>query len=247
LYGGSALPSELGMFITAALAVAVIGVLLAGRLEADPDRARPIARYLGTICVFTLFVTLFAAFGVVHSLTDLVVNHEDRFDYYAAYYEGDVVAIEGEGTYLPIGYTVFDFSTETKNDGNYTAAFASGLVALTTGFVFMLHARWRRRLMSGPRGSSEAALRVDRAYHLGVCGVSALVAALSVTSAGFGAFEIIAPGVALGEGADITQAEGVSELLSWGVLGLASVLIFLRNWHRVSEDLGISEPAATGA
>jgi hypothetical protein len=78
--GAGTLPSELGVFITIAVFVAVIAVLLAGRWAQDREGVRPVARYLGAITLFTLFVTLFASFAVVHAATDLMVNHDDRYD-----------------------------------------------------------------------------------------------------------------------------------------------------------------------
>jgi hypothetical protein len=249
--GGSALPSELGAFISLALFLAVAAVLLAGRGGDDPQRTRPAARYLGGVCLFTLFVTLFASFGVVFSLTDLMVNHQDRFDEYNSYYEEefefDITAIEGETTFIPVGTPIFDYSSERTNNGNYTNAFACALVALTTGAVFLFHAKKRKRFMASSRGQGDIATRIDRVYHYGCCGVAALTAAFAMTSSIFGIYELIAPGTALGGGADITQAEGISEFLSWGVLAVASILIFLRHWHRVSADLGLDEPAVATA
>lgn len=239
LGGGSIFPAELVVFISAAVIVGVIAVLVAGRLDEDQARARPIARYLGAIGLFTLFVTLFSAFGAVHAMTDLVVDHQARFDEYEAYATDEFLPIEGESTFIPgVGYNLYDFSSETTNDGNYAVALASGLIALTSGAVFMVHARWRRRLMEGKSGGSEVALRVDRAYHLGRCFVAALVAASGLVAVGYGLFEIIAPGVAVGGNADVTRAEGISEMLAFSVLTVASSLIFIRSWRQVSPDLG---------
>ena len=47
--------------------------------------------------------------------------------------------------------------------------------------------------------------------------------------------------VAIGGDADVIRAEGISEMLSFGVLALASALIYIRSWRQVSPDLG---PAA---
>lgn len=241
---GGIFPSEVTFFISTALLVAIIAILFAGRSDDDRTGVRPVARYLAAIGIFTLFVTLFATFGAVQSLTDLVVDHEARFDEYSAIYSSDAVVYEGGEVFLPVGYTLYDFSSDPTNDSNYSAAVASGLIALTTGAVFALHARFRRRLMEGEHARSESAIRVDRTYHAGRCFVAALVVAVALTSVGFGLFEILAPGIAVGGDADVVRAEGISEMLSFGVLTVASLLIFIRSWRQVSPDLGLAPAAA---
>jgi hypothetical protein len=238
--GGGGFPADLGIFVSSALVLAVIAILLSGGGE-DRARVRPAARYLGVIGLFTLFVSLFASFGAVHAMTDLIVDHQARFDEYSAVYEDEFAPIEGEGTFFPLGYNLYEFSTQAENDGNYAVAVASGLVAITTGLIFGFHARARRRLMEGPNGGSDPAVRIDRAYHASRCGIAALVAGVALTSAGFGIFEIIAPGIALGPGAKITRAEGISEALSFGLLAAAALLIFVRSWNKISPELGFAK------
>jgi len=232
--GVSSLPSELGIFVSGALIVAIIAVLFAGRSDDRPN-ARPAARYLGAVGLLTLFVSLFAAFGAVNALTDLIVDHESRYDSYNASYDqgGDT------GILLPVAPRLFDFSTDPSNNTNYAAAVASGLVALTTGGIFFVHARARRRFMDGPNGKTESAVRVDRTYHYGRCFVAALVISVALTSVGFGLFELVAPGIAIGGSAKVVRAEGISEMLSFGLLALAAVLVFLRSWNTVRGDLGM--------
>ena len=233
--GVSSLPSELGIFVSGALIAAIIAVLFAGRGD-DRTSARRAARYLGAISLITLFVALFAAFGAVHSLTDLLVDHESRYDSLNATYEqGTETAV-----FLPVAPTLFDFSSDPSNNTNYAAAVASGLVALTTGGIFFVHARSRRRFMDGSNGKAESAVRVDRTYHYGRCFVAALVVSVAVTSVGFGLFELVAPGIAIGGSAKVVRAEGISEMLSFGLLALAAVLVFLRSWNTVRADLGMA-------
>lgn len=232
--GFSSLPSELGIFVSGSLVVAIIAVLFSGRGD-DRASARPAARYLGAIGLLTLFVALFAAFAAVHSLTDLLVDHETRYDSYNAQYDANAAP----GVLLPVAPVPFDFSTDPSNNTNYAAAVASGLVALTAGGIFFVHARARRRLMDGPNGKAESVSRVDRTYHYGRCFVAALVISVALTTVGFGLFELIAPGIAIGGSAKVVRAEGISEMLSFGLLAAAALLVFLRSWNTVRGDLGM--------
>jgi hypothetical protein len=232
-FGSSPFPSELGMFVSVAVLLAVAAVLAAGRRDPDPSNARPVARYLGAVCVLTLFVTLFAAFGAVQSMTDLMVNHKDRAHDYIQSEEASYEDPSYQSSvFLPVGGSIFDFTYESDNNGNYSAAVASGLIALTTGALFAFHARARRRLVESNAGSAVVD-RIERTTRFGMCGVAGLVAAVALTSSAFGIWEVIAPGIAVGGDADVTRMEGVSEFLSFLVLAALAGLIFRVNWRNV--------------
>ena len=230
---GNTFPTDLEVFITAAVLVAIAAVLVAGRRASDPRGLRPAARYLSAICVLTLFVSLYAAFGTVQALTDLVVDHTARLKETKAEAnaQNDFTDFTG-GVFLPVGTVIFDFSGEPNNDSNYAAAMASGLVALTTGGIFFFHARWRRRLAGSATEPGDAVERVDRAYHYGVCFVAAITVAVGAASAAFGIFEVVAPGVAIGGNAKVVRAEGIAELAAFGTLALVSALVFRSSWRR---------------
>jgi uncharacterized protein DUF5671 len=232
--GNGNFPTDLEIFVTAAILVAIGAVLVAGRRAEDPRSLRPAARYLSAICLLTLFVSLFAAFGTMQALTDLVVNHTARLQQTKA----DVKAENTDnfsglstGVFLPVGNAIFDFSAEPNNDSNYAAAMASGLVAITAGGVFFLHARWRKRLARA-EDVPGAVMRVDRAYNYGVCFVAAITVAVGVTSAGFGLFEVIAPGVAIGGNTSVAKATGLAELAAFGALAIVAALVFVVSWRR---------------
>jgi hypothetical protein len=227
---GSPFPTELGIFITAAIIVAVALVLGSGRGAPDPGHVAPVARYVGAIALLTFFVALFAGFSAVYALTDLVVNHSDRSsEYRRALRSEDLFSSYSEPVNLPVAQTEFNFSAERDNDANYSAAVASGLVALTAAGICVLHLRARRRFDQ----TAPAVAGVERVARLGVCFVTALTIAIAVTSVGFAIFEIAAPGIAIGGDADVGRAEGISELLAFGALGLAALLAFRGSWRRV--------------
>jgi hypothetical protein len=224
----SPFPSELGIFLSVAILVTVALVLGSGR-GPDPDHVAPLARYFGAIMVLTFFVALFAAFGSAFALTDLVVNHTDRSAELRREQNSEEGFLsEAAPVALPVADTEFDFSAERNNDANYSAAAASGFVAITAAAVWLLHRRWRRRLPETPVVAS-----VERVARLGVCFVTALTAAVALTSVAFGIFEIIAPGVAIGGDAGVGRAEGISEALSFGLLAIGALVAFGGSWKRV--------------
>jgi hypothetical protein len=232
----SPFPAELGIFLTASILVVVALILASGRGTADPEHVAPVARYFGAIIVLTSFVALFAAFSMVFSLTDLIVDHTERSAELRREYNSEEGFIDdATSIVLPVSDTQFDFSAERNNDANYSAAVASGLVALTAAAIALFHLRARRRL----HADSAVVQRVERAARLGVCFVTALTVAIAVTSVAFGIFEIIAPGLAIGGVADVGRAEGVSEALSFGFLAVLAGIGFRRSWRRV-----LPKPAA---
>ena len=239
---GSPFPTELGIFLSVAILVTVALVLGAGR-GPDPDHVAPLARYFGAVIVVTFFVALFAAFSTAFALTDLVVNHTDRSaELRREQNSGDEFYTDTAGVVLPVADTEFDFSAERNNDANYSAAAASGFVAITAATVWLLHLRWRRRLPNTPAVTS-----VERVARLGVCFVTALTAAVAFTSVAFGIFEIIAPGIAIGGDAGVGRAEGISEALSFGLLGIVALLAFRGSWKRVGPRRPRPEPEAASA
>lgn len=237
LYADDVLPDELGTFLLAALVTVVIVILLV-RADGDGDGRQSQVRYYSLVCVVTLFVTLFATFSAVRALTDLVVDHQDRVE------QLDQAANDTSGygygsdalTTVPPAYAY-----QADNDGNYAAVVESGLVALTAGAVFVFHYRRRRALTDGADGGG----RVERAYLLGVCFIAVLLAAYASARAAFGIFEIAAPGIATGRG-EVGRAEGISHLLSYGLLAGAAFAIFRSGWTR-GTAVAAARPAATRA
>jgi hypothetical protein len=246
---GNPFPTELGIFVAAAVVVAVALTLGTGRAMPDPDDVRPIARYVGAVTILTFFVALFAAFNSAFALTDLIVDHSERAAEVRREQRSSITSITGttSGLNLPIAETSYDFSSEHNNDANFSAAVASGLVALTAAGACAFHLRKRRRLAF----QDPVAVRVERTARLGVCFVTALATAIAITSVAFGIFEIAAPSIAAGGLADVGRAEGISEALSFGMLAVAAAVAFRRSWSRlglrtatvaVTPDLEIEAP-----
>ena len=239
---GNPFPAELGVFLTISLFVAIALALGAGRRVDDPEHAGPFARYLAAIILLTFFVALFAAFSAAFALTDLMVDHSARAqEARIAERESYLETIYGGQLELPVADTNYDFSREPNNDANYSAAVASGLIAITAGAVWLLHRRWRRRLDP----DLPVVASVERVARLGVCFVTAITAAIAVTSAGFGIFEIVAPGVAIGGKTSVARAEGISEAISFALLAAAALVAFWCSWTRVRPQWTRPEPEPT--
>jgi hypothetical protein len=204
------------------LIVAAILILVAGRRDDDTGGTRAQMRYVGTIGILTLFTVLFAAFAVVQALTGFIVDgHNDN--------------------------------------ALYRNALDNGLLALTAGVVFVFH--YRRVVVLAPAGrlARGATGSAARAALYGVCFVAAIVALFAAAKAVYGVFQIIAPGVfgtggnaiggglevppafqdflpgSGGGGGDVVREQGIADVLSYTVLTLGSVVIFLRSWNWLPE------------
>jgi hypothetical protein len=225
------LPDELGLFVPAALVGAIIAVLLAGRRDAAAGDDRVGARYVGAISLLTLFVALYAAFGAVAALTDLVVDHNERaagLEKLSQEEYGPIPSYGAGGAVTSLGFDVQPYQFSRNTDANYDTAVATGLAALTAAGVFVYHRR-RRMHMIGARGfSGSQAEVVNRTYLQGVKFVAALTVALAAAATLYGIWKIAAPGTAGAIDADVGRAEGISSFLASGLLTAAAALIFVR-------------------
>lgn len=232
-----------GVFTLASivLLVAIILVLVAGRPADDRAGTRTQARYLGTITLLSLFIGLFAFFGVVRNLSDLIVEHQDHQsapsgipkelqDLYQQ------LAKAGQGN-LPIpGLDAGrDGAVGRSDDADYRGAMRAGLLGLAAAGIFVFHKRRARKLVPADKFPSDATGRVARAALYGACAVAALIALLAAARGVYGLFRIVAPGVAGSADADIGREQGVAEFISFGLLALASAFIFLRAWYWMPE------------
>jgi hypothetical protein len=225
------LPGELAVIFGVPLVVAVILVLVAGRRDDDSAHTRTQARYLAAICLVSLFVALFAAFGTVRGLTDLIVDKA------SAQSSGSVprelrdlidsipgLDLSGSGSGL------------SSDDADYRLAVGSALFAAAALGVFVFHDRRARRLVPPGQIEQSATGRVARAAVYGACFIAALVVLVALAKAGYGLFRVIAPDVA-GRGPDHAQRQlGISELLSYSLLAAGGAFVFHRAWRWLPEQ-----------
>jgi hypothetical protein len=224
------LPTELWFIFGVPLIVAVILVLVAGRREDDVAHTRTEARYLGAICLVAVFVALFATFGTVRGLTDLIVDkHHEGTGRLPKSLRDILGGIPG----LNLGG---DGSGKlTSDDADYRLAVGSALVAVAAAGVFVFHDRRARRLVPPGSVDDTATGRVARAAVYGACFVAALVVLVALAKAGYGLFRVIAPDVT-GSGPEHAQRQlGISELLSYAALAGGGALVFHRAWRWLPE------------
>jgi hypothetical protein len=229
------LPSELLFLFGIPLLVAVILVLVAGRKEPDGALTRTQARYLAAICLVSLFVTLFAAFGTVRALTDLIVDKE------GVEQSADLPeSLEDVFEQLPNGGGIFDLPGSSADelvddDADYRLAVQSLLLAVAAGLVFAFHDQRAHRLLPADRIDDSATGRVGRAYLYGIAFVAALVVLVALAKLGYGVFRVAAPGVTGSGSDDVERQRGIAELLSYAFLAGGGAFIFFRAWHWLPE------------
>ena len=229
------LPSELWFLFGIPLLVAVILVLVAGRKDDDPAHTRTQARYLAAIGLVALFVTLFAAFGTVRALTDLIVDKggSERSVDLPRQLEDILESLpNGGGIDLP-GANADDLPND---DADYRLAVQSLLLAVAAGLIFAFHDQRAHRLVPGDTIDDSATGRVARAYLYGISFVAALVVLVALAKGGYGVFRVVAPGVTGSGSEDVERQRGIAELLSYAFLAAGGALVFFRAWAHLPEQ-----------
>jgi drug/metabolite transporter (DMT)-like permease len=226
------LPTELLFVFGVPLLVAVILVLVAGRKDDDTAQTRTQARYLAAIGLVSLFVTLFALFGTVRGLTDLIVDKE-KVESSTSLPKSLEDVLEslpgGSGIDLAGGHDSGD------DDADYRLAVQSLLLAIAAGLVFAFHDRRAHRLVHEEEIDASGTGRVARAYLYGIAFVAALVVLVALARAGYGVFRVVAPGVTGSGSEDVERQRGIAELLSYAFLAAGGAFIFFRAWLHLPE------------
>jgi len=228
------LPSELLVVFGVPLVVAVVLVLVAARRDDDEAHTRTQARYLGAIVIVSLFVTLFAAFGVVRGLTDLIVDKRPARSESAVPREiRDILeGLPGLGNLPGLG----SGSALADDDADYRLAVQSAFLAVAAGVVLAFHDRRARRLVPPGRIDDSATGRVARACVYGVCFTAAIVVLVATAKAGYGLFRVVAPSVTGTGREDPERQRGIAELLSYAFLAGGAAFVFHRAWGWLPEQ-----------
>jgi hypothetical protein len=211
--------------ISFAFPVAIAGaivILVAARRDADPDRRRTEARYLGAVCFLSVFVTLFGAYAVVAQLSSFVIDREQSDAF--SFDEGQVV----NPIPLPSG------GGRASDDATWRGAVQAALLTAAATGVLMFHRGRRRDLRATPSFTDSAAARVDTAYLYVACFLAAFVVLVAATYGTYGIFRVVAPGVT-GFDSDVERQKGIAQAISLAALGVGSYLVFLVHWRERPE------------
>jgi hypothetical protein len=208
------------------LLVVVILILVAGRKDDDPDGTRTQARYLGAITIVALFVALFAFFGTIHALTDLIVDKGSSVGSNLPKELRDILdQLPGLGKGGAGG----------SDNADWQAAARTVLLGIAASIVYVFHIRRARKVAGPDNFPTNAPGRVARAALYGACFVAAIIVIVAATKGFYGLFKVVGPST-FGEGNDdIVRQRGISEVISYAFLGLGATFIFLRAWHWLPE------------
>jgi hypothetical protein len=224
-----------GVFVLGAIAlvVSVILVLVAGRKDDDRSQTRTQARYLGVITLVSLFIALFAFFGIVRSLTNLIPSesHSSIPGLPPALQDLDVEQIIED---LPFDIPGLEQRGPSYTDEQLQHTIEFGLLFFAAIIVFAFHDRRARKLVPADKFPGDATGRIARAALYGACAVAALIALFAAAKGVYGLFRIIIPGVT-GDNSDLEREKGVAQLITFGLLAGASGFIFLRAWYWLPE------------
>ena len=216
------------------LLVVVILILVAGRKDDDPDGTRTQARYLGAITIVALFVALFAFFGTIHALTDLIVDkHPSGGGSLPKQLKDILDQLPGLGGSGGGG-------AGRSDNADYQTAVRTGLLGIAATVVFVFHLR-RARALAGPDTfPTNAPGRVARAALYGACFVAAIVVIVAATKGIYGFFKVVGPSTFGAGNDDVVRQRGISEIISYGFLALGGAFIFLRAWHWLPEHRAVA-------
>jgi hypothetical protein len=207
-------------FVVPVAVAGVILILVAGRRDADLDRRRTEARYLGAICFLAVFVTLFAAYAVAAELSSFIIDRTPE---------------RGSFSYTPLEQIPFaTASARASNDAIWRGAVQASLLGAAAGGVLVFHRRRRRALLTTPDFSDSAAERADVAYLYTTCFLAAFVILVAAAYGTYGLFRAVAPGVT-GLDSDVERQKGIAQAISLAALGVGSYLVFLIHWRERPE------------
>jgi hypothetical protein len=196
---------------------ATILILVAGRRDPDPDHRRTEARYVGAVCLLSVFVTLFGAYAVVAQLSTFVIDRGER----------DELSFDANDDLAPIP---LPGSGRPSDDAIWRGTVQAVLLTAAAAGVLAFH-RIRRRALRAPADFGESsAARADTAYLYAACFLAAFLVLFSATYGVYGLFRIVAPGVT-GAGGDVERQRGIAQAISLLALGIGSLLVFLLHWR----------------
>lgn len=228
---------EFLLFPLVFLGVIVFGVLalVNVRREPDPTGRRLLAVYLTGVIFLTLFIVVFASFGVVSSLASAAFKDEpEHFFGGPGGFGSEEFGVAEECFTTPDGGTQCGPSSGSRtsppvnndnNEGYWRSAVQSALILIAAGIVLVPHWRRLKGLTSESDFDAGPAAGTYRTFLYVVCFISVVTALVAGATAAFGAFRAIAPGLASFTDVDFERSEGIVQLL--GNAYLAGISLFL--------------------
>lgn len=268
---GGGLVAGRGLIVALVVAGLVVGLLIVvagglwGGVYEDPWGRRNRALFLGAAAFASLYLTLFAGFGVVTSLTSLLVPRPPVVRPGAAPGPSPFVRASAGAAPAASGALASPAVPEpvrivrtgpasgaphavaplrraaSRGDVVTSHALAAGLVALAGAVVFVFTGRRLRGELARTDVRGSPAARPLLTYLYGAAYVALFIAALAAASTLYGVFRVIAPGVSLTG----SRALGGRRLIDSAYLAMAAGAIFVGHWraaHRWTQP-----PPAAGA
>ena len=229
--------------------VAIVGailILVSARHDPDVANRRTPARYIGVVCFLSVFVALFAAYAVVSSLAEFVVDQEE-IEFGGDEFGGGFDDEFGGG----FGDEFDDFGSFTttsrpSDDALWRGAVQAGLLAVVAGVIFVGHRRLRDAHRSAA-ATDAASTRVDRTYIYVTCFLAVLVVLAAAAFGAYGVFQAIAPGIASDAGGSVARQQGIAQAISLVFLACGAAVIFAWHWRGRGEPAAVEAPSAAPA
>jgi hypothetical protein len=204
----------------------VVIVVVSNRADPDPTGRRPLAVYLYAASFVTLFVTMFASFGIVARLCSLIGTTVTGGDAFSDGVSSDDGFSGDSGSTL----TVTSRTKHPVGDAVTRDVVIFALVALVAGAALYLHLRAAGRL-TDPGARSGPVGRVRSSYVAAVSFVSVLLAVTFAIVTVYAVFRLVSPAI-FAPGGDGSRAESFRTIvpgLYFTALSLFVLLAHLRS------------------
>ena len=236
MFTGGAFVGLSVLFSLVPLVLIVVVFLVAGRGEPDPEGRRPYASYLCAVSFVAVFIALFALFGVATSIADVVQSNDDFISSSSGGFSSDSISSQITSSRGP---TARVLESSSSDDEHWNAAVQAGLIAVAALALLVLHLR-RLGAMTNEAGFfRSAAWRVHQVFLYLVCFVAVLTLLGAAVSTAYGGFRALAPGVT----STGSRSDGVSQLVTSGLLALAAGVIYQWAWTAAQRNrLASPEP-----